>query len=290
MIEILNGTHETVRYTVQNVVRVYHNVQTESYPLHWHTAIEIIMPFHNIYTVGINGQSITFREGDIFIIPPGTLHTLEAPAEGDRLIIQLDYAPFCHLNGMDSLLHVLHPYKLIDKQENYALSENLTQCLLQVQAEYFESSPYAEASIYSTLIRFFVLLGRSSMDADSRFPNITAPKQHEYIEKFLSVCSYINEHCTENLTIEELAARAGFSKFHFSRLFKQFTGYTYHAYLINKRVAYAEKLLIVPDLSITDVAMQSGFNSLSTFNRIFKEVKNCTPSEYKQLNKSHPRN
>ena len=44
-------------------------------------------------------------------------------------------------------------------------------------------------------------------------------------------------------------------------------------------------LLLAPDLSITEVAMQSGFNSLSTFNRIFKAAKNCTPSSYKSLNK-----
>ena len=52
------------------------------------------------------------------------------------------------------------------------------------------------------------------------------------------------------------------------------------------RIAHAEQLLIEPNLSITEVAMRSGFNSLSTFNRIFKAAKNCTPSEYKNLNKS----
>lgn len=284
MIEILNGIHETVAYSGQNGVRIYHNVETEDYPIHWHIALEIIMPYQNIYTVEIAGKSITFGEGDIFLIPPGELHALSAPDSGERLIAQLDYAPICCLNGMDSLLHQLQPYKLIRKKDNPELSEKLARCLLKIEKEYFEASPYTEASIYSTLIHFFVLLGRSSMNADSKFPNITPLKQHEYIEKFLSICNYINDHCTENLTMDELAAKTGFSKFHFSRLFKQFTGITYHAYLTNKRIAYAEKLLIAPDLSITDVAMQSGFNSLSTFNRIFKTVKNCTPSEYKQLN------
>ena len=61
---------------------------------------------------------------------------------------------------------------------------------------------------------------------------------------------------------------------------------SYHEYLTQKRIAHAEQLLIEPNLSITEVAMRSGFNSLSTFNRIFKAAKNCTPSEYKNLNKS----
>ena len=44
--------------------------------------------------------------------------------------------------------------------------------------------------------------------------------------------------------------------------------------------------MIQPNLSITEVAMHSGFNSLSTFNRIFKSAKNCTPWEYKRLNQA----
>ena len=70
----------------------------------------------------------------------------------------------------------------------------------------------------------------------------------------------------------------------FANVFKQFSGMSCYDYLIQKRIAHAEALLIQPDLSITEVAMRSGFGSLSTFNRVFKAVKNCTPSEYKNLN------
>ena len=101
----------------------------------------------------------------------------------------------------------------------------------------------------------------------------------------MNVCNYITDHCTENVTVEQLADLAGFSKFHFARLFKQFSNMSCYEYLTQKRIAHAEKLLIEPNLSITEVAMRSGFNSLSTFNRIFKAAKNCTPSEYKNLNK-----
>jgi len=48
-------------------------------------------------------------------------------------------------------------------------------------------------------------------------------EQQEYIEKFMAVCDYINSHCTEELTLDDISAMAGFSKYHFSRLFKEFT-------------------------------------------------------------------
>lgn len=118
------------------------------------------------------------------------------------------------------------------------------------------------------------------------FPGISSRKKLEYIEKFTVVCGYIADHCTENIDINGLAAMAGFSKFHFIRLFKQFTGMPCHEYITRKRVARAQQLLAGPDIPIIDVAMHSGFNSLATFNRIFRAQNGCTPTEYKKMHRS----
>lgn len=290
MIEILNGIVETVAYVGMNGVRIHHNRQTDSYPIHWHTAMEIIMPYHNGYTVEIGQDKIELKENDILLIPPGELHSLSAPSSGSRMIMLVDYSLLCNLKGMDSLLHTLHPYTIIRRTNNDEirdeLAEVLRNTLLEIESEYFGRFQYHEARIYSLLITFFVVLGREASSLETRFGNFTTNKQHEYVQKFMNVCNYISEHCTEDITVDELASIAGFSKFHFARLFKQFTNVSYYDYLTRKRIEHAETLLITPDISITEVAMQSGFNSLSTFNRVFKNIKNCTPSEYKGLN--HP--
>lgn len=285
MIEILNGIHETVAYDSFRGMKLYRNVQAEDYPLHWHTAMEIIMPVKNEYTVIIDGTPHTFQEGDIWITPPGTLHELHAPESGERLIILFDYGLVCNVKGMDSLIHSLHPYALINRQEYPKLNEELRSYLSEISREYDNKMPFTEACIYSLMIQFFVTFGRASFNASEKFPGITTNKQHEYIEKFMNVCNYITDHCTENISVDDLANLAGFSKFHFARLFKQFSGMSCYDYLTQKRIAHAETLLIQPNLSITEVAMRSGFGSLSTFNRIFKAAKNCTPSEYKSLNR-----
>lgn len=286
MIKILNGIRETVAYDSFQGLKLYHNVQTENYPLHWHTAIEIIMPLKNIYTVVIDGTAHTFQEGDIWITPPGTLHELIAPESGERLIMLFDYSLICNVKGIDTLIHSLQPYTLISRMEYPELNSHLCGCLEEICREYSSKEPFAEACIYSQMINFLVTIGRASFNAGEKFPGITSSKQHEYIEKFMNVCNYITDHCTEDISIDNLADQAGFSKFHFARLFKQFSGMSCYEYLTQKRVAYAEALLIQPDLSITEVAMRSGFGSLSTFNRIFKAAKNCTPSEYKNLNRA----
>ena len=84
LIEILNGTHETVTYRSMSGVRAFVNRDAEDFPLHWHTALEIIRPVENEYTVKTNGKTVTFYPGDILLIPPGELHALFAPADGER--------------------------------------------------------------------------------------------------------------------------------------------------------------------------------------------------------------
>ena len=92
----------------------------------------------------------------------------------------------------------------------------------------------------------------------------------------------MNEHCTEDLSLEALADMTGFSKSHFIRLFKEFAGVSYYEYLTKRRLLNAELLLDNPECSIADIAMQSGFNSLATFNRVFKASHNCTPTDYRK--------
>lgn len=245
-----------------------------SYPYAENTPCPSIVPPHH-----------TFYEGDIWITPPGTLHELIAPPDGERQILLFDYSVICNINAMDALLNTLLPYTLISRKEYPELNSRLHFYLDEVIREYDNPMPFTEACIYSQMIRFFTALGRTNFNANAKFPGITHNKQYEYVEKFMMVCNYITDHCTENITVEQLADLAGFSKFHFARLFKQFANMSCYEYLTQKRIAHAERLLIEPDLSIMEVAMRSGFNSLSTFNRIFKAANNCTPSEYKNLNR-----
>ena len=83
--------------------------------------------------------------------------------------------------------------------------------------------------------------------------------------------------------MEMVDEHSGFSKLHFSRLFKKYTNTTFYDYLILKRIQAAEQLLADADLSITEVALRTGFSSISTFNRTFKRKKNCTPREYRSM-------
>lgn len=280
MIEALTGIHETVHFENNSTIMIYNNSKNEDYPTHWHTPIEIIMPVESSYKVTCNNSSFLLNENDILLIAPGTLHSLYAPQKGRRLIFQADITLLNAIKECESAISLISPATLITADNSPMIHETVKALMIDILNEYTERAILSDAFIYSKLIHILVLIGRThATDLDKL--ELRQNKQQEYIEKFMEVCNYINKHCTENLSLDEIAEIAGFSKYHFSRLFKQFTNYSFYKYLNMHRIMYAEKLLINPDVSVTEVALLSGFNSISAFIRMFKIFKNCTPTEFR---------
>lgn len=280
---ILDGVYEKVDYRDNSSILLHINKETDNYPPHWHTAVEIIMPISNIYTIVIGKTTYILQEGDILVIPPGELHELIAPKEGLRRILLFDYSLISSLKGITNIFTVLNQPRLITSRNSKDTNAELVKIYDEITNEYNSNNTLREAAVYSLIIKMFVVLGRKYMNSEHIFPDVKLNKQKEYIEKFNLIFDYINENYMEEITLDTIADVAGFSKFHFSRLFKQFTDMSFYDYLNQRRVKEAEKLLLNPNLSITEVAMRSGFSSISTFNRVFKNFKECTPTEFKNL-------
>lgn len=282
MIENLKGIHETVNYKQNTHLRLYNNGEVENYPEHWHTPIEIIMPVRNGYTAKIGKERIDMNENDILFICPGVIHSLESPGDGMRIIFQAEIDLLRNIKEVESMLSLLAPAVLITPATAPEIHETIRLFMLEIDKEYHSNEQLSSAAIYSKLLSMFVTIGRNYTNHFRKFDTGNS-KQKEYSEKFIEICNYLNEHCTENLTLDEVAKLAGFSKYHFSRLFKQFTNVTFYKYLNQKRISHAEMLLADPTISITEVALRSGFSNLSAFIRMFKLIKQCTPTEFRNM-------
>lgn len=283
MIEILHGTHETVLHQERTGYKLYDNVEYEAYPAHWHVEPEIIMPILSGYEADINNVHYRLFPEDILIITSGVIHSLRPTDDkGRRIIFQPDFSLLHNVYGLESVLTLLPPVLCITPETDPDIHEKLRDIMLKIRDEYFSECILAEASIYSLLIEMYVLTGRKYSDRICEF-DVTNAKRKEYSEKFTTICNYINEHFAEDLCLDTVSAQAGFSKYHFTRLFKQFTGYSFYKYLNHKRIECAEKLLINPDISVTEIATSSGFSSLSAFIRMFKQFKDCTPTEFRNM-------
>jgi AraC-like DNA-binding protein len=282
MIEELHGTKEIVHHDQFEGFKIYMNSKHEDYPAHWHSDIEILMPLKSVYYVFLDNEEHILNEGDIMIIPSGEMHTLTSPPEGERLIFQVEHSILREVNGFDAAYSRFFPCAIFPKNEENDEYKKLRSLLFKIIRESEEMDILCGASIHALTLSFFVEAGRICLQQNSVNTGAKHPRQQSYIDTFFSICKYINEHCSEDLTLDTVVGISGFSKSHFIRLFKDFTGVTYYEYLQKRRMTNAELLLIDTGDSVADIAMRSGYNSLATFNRVFKDSHNCTPTEYRK--------
>ena len=94
---------------------------------------------------------------------------------------------------------------------------------------------------------------------------------------------YLGENFTENITLKMASDFLGLSECHFSRIFKQVMGVSFVTYLNMLRIEYGAKLIKTKQDTILDIALESGFNNIRTFNRVFKEITGYTPSKFALL-------
>ena len=92
---------------------------------------------------------------------------------------------------------------------------------------------------------------------------------------------FINEHQTEDLSLGQVAKAVNMSTFYFCKIFKKITGINFTDYLSRVRIEKAKNLLLNPNLRISEIAYEVGFQSLTHFNRVFKKIIDQSPTQYR---------
>lgn len=115
-----------------------------------------------------------------------------------------------------------------------------------------------------------------ALRASSRSPNLPYQKLKRVLD--LIECRFADE-----IGLDELAAEACLSPFHFSRLFHKATGVSPYRYVAERRVREAKRKLAEENLSLAEIALESGFGSQGNFNRIFRKHTGFTPGQFRNL-------
>lgn len=97
-----------------------------------------------------------------------------------------------------------------------------------------------------------------------------------------AVSDYVSAHFTDDIGLQDLAAVAGLSRYHFGRAFKASTGQSPYAYILAQRVERACELLASTDKSIEQIALQTGFQSPARLRRSFQQLKGATPRHFRR--------
>ncbi|HKM33657.1 MAG TPA: AraC family transcriptional regulator [Lachnospiraceae bacterium] len=258
-----------------------------SFPTHWHKYVEIVaFPKNAIFKqypkIRINQTDYELAPGDIIFIWPGELH--ETVHNADHLLasIQFPSTLYSDLREFAPYLHLFRTIHHIHKSENPVLATKLMGYFVQIIHSRENRVPLcgveAIIHVYEMLLELGLYVNNTLLNS-----NDTSEKNTGHsLDKISIACNFITENCGQHLTLNQAAHNMGFSPSYFSRMFKQITNYSFIEYLTIQRVKQAQFLLADSNLTITEISYQSGFKSISTFNRVFKQYQNCSPREYRK--------
>jgi AraC-like DNA-binding protein/ligand-binding sensor protein len=92
---------------------------------------------------------------------------------------------------------------------------------------------------------------------------------------------FIQEHQAEDISLGQVAKAVNTSTFYFCKMFKKVTGINFTDYLSRVRIEKSKNLLLNPNLRVSEIAFEVGFQSLTHFNRVFKKILGQTPTDYR---------
>ncbi|MFP4698287.1 MAG: helix-turn-helix domain-containing protein [Eubacteriales bacterium] len=258
----------------------YFITDLNEYPPHWHEEIEVVYALESCLEMGVNNTTYKLFPGDVFIVNPGDIHYfLPGDKPTNRIIMLIKLTIFEELTSEIVNKRIVNP--LIKKDINDNIFYNkLQNKILLLQKEMHSKKWGYKFAVKAYIYEIVLLIMRYRKIEELSLKEKT--KQLKKIDKLEKVYKYVTKHYNEVITLEDIADVANFSTYYFSRFFKETTGMTFLQYLNNYRITQATQLLIHSSYNITEVSNQCGFESIKTFNRVFKKIKGCSPSDYRK--------
>ncbi|MHB8064447.1 MAG: helix-turn-helix domain-containing protein [Ruminiclostridium sp.] len=260
------------------------NTDVQEFPPHWHERIEIVYVLGDKLEIGQNNAVYTLNKRDIFIVGMCEVHYfLMQPQKCDRIIVHFEPSLFEELSNYISgrrIVDPIIPYKADIDNSEFSVHSFFEKQILSIQQEILKKKPGFEFVVGARL--YDIAAGIIRHIPNEKLCSLQKNKQLKKLEILEQVTKYIDDNFRDEITLTEVSKSANFSMFHFTRFFKDTTGMTFWQYLNNYKVSKAVNMLINTTDSISEIAFNSGFNSIKTFNRVFKQVKGCSPSEFKR--------
>ncbi len=270
---------EFVDYPPNSTFRVWFGDVPDYFGTHWHSAVEIVMPIEGCCTVCYANTQYQVKAGEVLITPSGEMHDLKTDPHTKRYIFLFEMESLLSLRDF-AVIKTMMTLPVYISGESPVCS-SVRDLLMAVIREYSSGLPLRELNCYAYILMLYALIGRGELASAYTQVDMKAGSQPAHLPVFRHVLYYIDHHYMEDISLESVAAEAGFSKYHFSRLFKQYTNVTFLHFLCLKRVQKADQLLASTNRSIAEIALQAGFDSIPSFNRIYRKIRNCTPSQYR---------
>ncbi len=227
-----------------------------SFPLHLHQCFEIISLLSGEMNITVDDKNYLLKKGEVLLVFPNQIHSLESANSEHTLCI---FSPSL-VNAFSNMVSGKIP------DNNHFLPDNhLIDAL----------SGLSDASFIEKKGILYSLCGQFDKKAQYK------KKESDKNNLLHLIFSFVEEHYSENCSLEKLSTSIGYDYSYISRIFKKITGISFNSYVNHYRLSNVCYMMESTDLPIIQCAYESGFTSLRSFNRNFKQQFQMTPLQYR---------
>lgn len=245
---------------------------------HWHNDIEFVYVLDGDLKMGVNTECRVLQKGDFALCSSGDIHYYDSKDLYSNYYMMLFKPELLESKSIWPVnLRFSSPFIPSGFLEKKGIGDSIHRIL---DSLYTESKRSREYSPYFQQALLYELCGLLLSEIPSEpLVNVKLSTSVSHLKIMQQALQYIESNYTSNIGLENTARTINMSPFYFSRLFNQVTGRNFRSYLNSIRIEKAEeKILSELSKSIIDIAYESGFQSIRTFNRAFKSIKGHAPS------------
>lgn len=258
---------------VLSIVSFIDSAERTSLPYrHRHHAYEFLIPYGPI-PLATCADTVYFGEaGYVYPIQSGEEHGFKSLVTNiayDNIIVDKDF-----------LEDILRQKGYVGRKFDWRFELTKDQkAYIQLFKNEFNNGAACDKD---NLLHLAALITASFIEAEFQKKGTRTGQSSHYQQGILQVVTYINQHYTESINLEDLARMCHLSKTYFISAFKKVVGETPYSYLLKLRISKARILLETTDYTIKEVANGCGFQKTNTFTSHFCTVMHMTPSEYRK--------
>lgn len=257
-------------------------------PMHWHDHFEIALVLEGQGSFLFGRRSLPAQRGDLFFIDNSQPHVaLADPGDSLRLLLVLFRPELLAGPGCRELdLGYLAPFRVDERTwsprvaRSTALAAQVAPVLHQLRA-IFERHDAKERHLADATLRMALALVNREQGT-AAVTAATARAAADRRQQIRPVLAYVDGHCRESITLDDVANLVHVSPSRVRHVFKDVTGVSFKEYLTAVRVAEAKRLLLSTDASVADIARQVSYTNLHQFYKVFYRSCAMSPGEYRR--------
>jgi len=254
---------------------------------HFHSEYQLFTVIRGTGTRFVGDHVSPFKKNDLVFTGPNLPHLWQSDPEyfnGDKDLWTEGVVIYFHENFIgNDFLHKNETYKInqlfIKAQRGMEVLGNTSDKARGLILELLEVEDFERILKLLSLLHLLANSTEYNLLANEQYSNLLKEAESDRMNK---VHAYVLKNFREKITLEQVAAIANMSSTSFSRYFKMHANKTFSDFLTEIRIGYSCKLLIEKSISISEACYESGFNTISNFNRQFKSVTHHSPLEYKR--------